>query len=81
MSPQAARTTLGSGWRGRHHLHSEFGHRRLRREIGERLGLGVRLDVAQARTYLVHSEATMMLTVTSSSIRFSYFQQLSMYEL
>ncbi|QHO32620.1 uncharacterized protein DS421_8g251390 [Arachis hypogaea] len=62
-------TWFGMG--GRHHLHLELGHRRLRREIGERLGLGVRLDVAQARTYLVHSEAIMMVTVTNSSIRLS----------
>ncbi|QHO12633.1 uncharacterized protein DS421_15g508610 [Arachis hypogaea] len=62
-------TWFGMG--GHHHLHLELGHRRLRREISERLGLGVQPDVAQARTYLVHSEATMMLTVTSSSVRFS----------
>ncbi|RYQ86416.1 hypothetical protein Ahy_B10g106083 [Arachis hypogaea] len=62
-------TWFGMG--GRHHLHLELGHRKLRREIGERLWLGVRLDVAQARTYLVHSEATMMLTVTSSNVRLS----------
>ncbi|RYQ86521.1 hypothetical protein Ahy_B10g106189 [Arachis hypogaea] len=37
-------TWFGMG--GRHHLHLELGHRRLRWEIGERLGLGVRLDVA-----------------------------------
>ncbi|RYR10589.1 hypothetical protein Ahy_B05g079025 [Arachis hypogaea] len=62
-------TWFGMG--GRHYLHLELGHRRLRREIGEWLGLGVRLDVVQARTYLVHSDATMMLTVTSNSVRFS----------
>ncbi|XP_020975823.1 uncharacterized protein LOC110270599 [Arachis ipaensis] len=62
-------TWFGMG--GRHHLHLELGHRRLGWEIDERLGLGVRLDVAQSRTYLVHSEATMMLTVTSSSVRLS----------
>ncbi|RYQ92722.1 hypothetical protein Ahy_B09g098939 [Arachis hypogaea] len=62
-------TWFGMG--GRHHLHLELGHRRLHREIGERLGLGVRLDVAQARTYLVNSGATMINFFYPRSVKVS----------